>query len=92
MTSFEELDELLRRVTDAGPRAEGFTTREGWDRIRTMLSSWRTVYQPMTEVNRWAHGIPIILDATLPPDVIEFRAPDGTLLERITLDPPREAS
>lgn len=89
MTSFEELDELLRRVTETGPLAEGHTTREGWVRIRDMLSSWRTVYRPMSSVDRWAHGIPILLDETLPPDVIEFRDRGGNVLERITLDPPR---
>jgi hypothetical protein len=89
VTTWEELEEILIRAKEEIGLVDGFTTLEGWARIRGYLSHWRTVYRLMEPAERWAHGIPILLDADLPPDVIEFRDRAGNVLERITLDPQR---
>lgn len=87
--NLEQMEELLLRLDGDPVTAGAYTTQEGWARLQAALSSWQTVYRPMERVDRSAHGIPVILDAALPPDVIEFRDRAGNVLKRITLDPPR---
>lgn len=79
----EILQAALDRPSLVG--AQAFTTERGWARVRLALGSWKLEERDLTAAAMPAFGIPVLLDEDLPDDVIEFRAPDGTVLERILL-------
>lgn len=80
----EILQAALDRPSLIGAKA--FTTERGWALVRLALASWKVDRRNLeTDFQAAAFGIPVILDPDLPDDVIEFRAPDGKVLERILL-------
>lgn len=83
MTSLEEIEALLNRVDLVG--SEAYVSKEGWRRLRWLLSGWSVQRRPVNGALVTAGEIRVVWDPALDPDVLEFRAADGRVVERVSL-------